>query len=64
MPMVSRQTKETEQKIRILYEITRYVSSLLDLRLVLDAIVDLLWMPVPSACWTRTASSESRARKG
>lgn len=39
---ISRRTREAEQKIRILYEITRYVSSLLDLRLVLDAIVNLL----------------------
>ena len=39
---VSRRTREAEQKIRILYEITRYVSSLLDVQLVLDAIVNLL----------------------
>jgi GAF domain-containing protein len=34
--------KEAEQKIRILYEITRFVSSFLHLQHVLDAIVDLL----------------------
>ncbi len=42
MDPASRRTKEAEQKIRILYEITRYVSSLLDTQLVLDAIVNLL----------------------
>ncbi len=42
MDPTSRQIREAEQKIRILYEITRFVSSLLDLQLVLDAIVDLL----------------------
>jgi GAF domain-containing protein len=42
MDPASRRTKEAEQKIRILYEITRYVSSLLDVQLVLDAIVNLL----------------------
>lgn len=36
------QLKEAEQKIRILYEITRFVSSFLHLQHVLDAIVDLL----------------------
>jgi len=34
--------KEAEQKVRILYEITRFVSTLLHLQDVLDAIVDLL----------------------
>lgn len=38
----SRQIREAEQKIRILYEITRFVSSLLHVQHVLDAIVDLL----------------------
>ncbi|MBN1104513.1 MAG: methyltransferase domain-containing protein, partial [Deltaproteobacteria bacterium] len=38
----SRRAKEAEQKITILYEITRFVSSLLDVQLVLDAIVNLL----------------------
>ena len=42
MDPVARRTREAEQKIRILYEITRYVSSLLDVQLVLDAVVDLL----------------------
>jgi sigma-B regulation protein RsbU (phosphoserine phosphatase) len=42
MDPISRRTREAEQKIRILYEITRYVSSLLDVQLVLDAIINLL----------------------
>jgi len=39
---LSSHLKEAEQKIRILYEITSFVSSLLHLQHVLDAIVDLL----------------------
>ena len=39
---ISRRLKEAEQKIRILNEIERVVSSLLDLQPVLDAIVRLL----------------------
>jgi sigma-B regulation protein RsbU (phosphoserine phosphatase) len=39
---ISRRLREAEQKITILYEITRVVSSLLDLQPVLDAIVHLL----------------------
>ena len=42
MNQISRQTKEAEQKVRILYEITRFVSSFLYVQHVLDAIVDLL----------------------
>lgn len=42
MDPISRQMREAEQKIRILHEIARFVSSLLDVQLVLDAIVDLL----------------------
>lgn len=38
----ARQLKEAEQKIRILYEITRFVASFLHVQHVLDAIVDLL----------------------
>ncbi|MBN1103833.1 MAG: GAF domain-containing protein [Deltaproteobacteria bacterium] len=37
-----RRLKEAEQKITVLHEIMRFVSSLLDLQLVLDAIVNLL----------------------
>jgi GAF domain-containing protein len=39
---LSGRLKEAEQKVRLLYEITRIVSSYLDLQHVLDAIVDLL----------------------
>ena len=39
---ISRQIRESEQKLEILLEITRTVSSLLHLQEVLDAIVDLL----------------------
>lgn len=42
METVARQLKEAEQKIRILQEITRFVSSLLFVQHVLDAIVGLL----------------------
>lgn len=42
MDDLTRQLKEAEQKIRILCEISRFVSSLLSLQDVMDAIVDLL----------------------
>ncbi|RLB79623.1 MAG: hypothetical protein DRH15_08655, partial [Deltaproteobacteria bacterium] len=42
MDPVARRLRESEQKIRILFEITRVVSSFLYLQDVLDAIVDLL----------------------
>ncbi len=42
MDSIEKQLRESEQKIRILYEITRFVSSFLHLQDVLDAIVDLL----------------------
>ncbi len=42
METAARQLKEAEQKIRILQEITRFVSSLLSVQHVLDAIVGLL----------------------
>lgn len=42
METVARQLKEAEQKIKILQEITRFVSSLLSVQHVLDAIVGLL----------------------
>jgi nitrate/nitrite-specific signal transduction histidine kinase len=38
----ARQLKEAEQKVRILYEISRIVSSLFHLQYVLNAILDLL----------------------
>ena len=42
MAQISREIKESEQKVRILYEITRFVSSFLYVQHVLDAIVGLL----------------------
>ena len=39
---ISRQLQESEQKLRMLFEIAKIVSSLLHLQQVLDAIVDLL----------------------
>jgi len=42
METIARQLKEAEQKIRVLHEITRFVSSLLYVQHVLDAIVGLL----------------------
>ena len=39
---MARQLKEAEQKVRILHEITRFISSLLSVQHVLDAIVGLL----------------------
>jgi phosphoserine phosphatase RsbU/P len=42
MEQAARQLKEAEQKVRILQEITRFVSSLLSVQHVLDAIVGLL----------------------
>ena len=39
---ISRHLRESEQKLRVLFEISRLVSSLLHLQNVLDAIVDLL----------------------
>jgi sigma-B regulation protein RsbU (phosphoserine phosphatase) len=42
MDPTSRQLREAEQKVRILFEITRFVSSFLHVQHVLDAIVGLL----------------------
>jgi sigma-B regulation protein RsbU (phosphoserine phosphatase) len=59
----SRRTREAEQKIRILYEITRYVSSLLDVQLVLDAIVGLLVEEFKlDACSIRLLDSDGNLR--
>lgn len=47
----------------ILYEISRYVSSLLDLPLVLDAIVDLLWREFKlDACSIRLLDADGKLR--
>jgi transcriptional regulator with GAF, ATPase, and Fis domain len=63
MDPVSRRTKEAEQKIRILYEITRYVSSLLDVQHVLDAIVNLLVDEFKlDACSIRLLDSDGNLR--
>jgi GAF domain-containing protein len=63
MEPISRRTREAEQKIRILYEITRYVSSLLDVQLVLDAIVSLLVDEFKlDACSIRLLDSEGNLR--
>jgi len=63
MDPVARRTREAEQKIRILYEITRYVSSLLDVQLVLDAIVNLLVDEFKlDACSIRLLDGDSNLR--
>jgi GAF domain-containing protein len=60
---ISRRLKEAEQKIRILYEIARIVSSLLDLQLVLDAIVNLLWKEFKlDACSIRLLDADGKLR--
>jgi GAF domain-containing protein len=58
-----RRLREAEQKVTILYEISRYVSSLLDLQLVLDAIVDLLWREFNlDACSIRLLDADGKLR--
>lgn len=60
---ISRSLREAEQKIRILHEITRLVSSLLDLQLVLDAIVHLLVEEFKlDACSIRLLDSDGKLR--
>jgi GAF domain-containing protein len=60
---ISRRLKEAEQKVTILYEITRFVSSLLDLQLVLDAIVHLLWKEFKlDACSIRLLDADGKLR--
>lgn len=60
---MSKRLKEAEQKIRILYDIARFVSSLLDLQLVLDAIVDLLWKEFKlDACSIRLLDPDGKLR--
>lgn len=60
---IGRRLREAEQKITILHEITRYVSSLLDLQLVLDAIVDLLWKEFKlDACSIRLLDADGKLR--
>ncbi|MBW1702499.1 MAG: GAF domain-containing protein [Deltaproteobacteria bacterium] len=63
MDQISRQTEEAEQKVRILYEITRFVSSFLYVQHVLDAIVDLLVKEFNlDACSIRLLDSEGKLR--
>ena len=63
MDPTSRQLREAEQKIRILYEITRFVSSLLHVQHVLDAIVDLLVEEFSlDACSIRLLDSDGKLR--
>ena len=63
MDLRSRQIREAEQKIRILHEITRFVSSLLDVQLVLDAIVDLLVKEFRlDACSIRLLDADGKLR--
>jgi GAF domain-containing protein len=60
---ISRRLKEAEQKIRILSEIARIVSSLLDVQLVLDAIVNLLWKEFNlDACSIRLLDTDGKLR--
>ena len=63
MESTSRQIKEAEQKVKILYEITRFVSSLLYVQHVLDAIVDLLVREFRlDACSIRLLDSDGKLR--
>jgi len=63
MDQISRQMEEAEQKVRIFYEITRFVSSFLYVQHVLDAIVDLLVKEFNlDACSIRLLDSEGRLR--
>ncbi|MDD5206781.1 MAG: GAF domain-containing protein [Desulfobacterales bacterium] len=60
---VDRRLREAEQKITILCEIARYVSSLLDVQLVLDAIVQLLWKEFSlDACSIRLLDADGKLR--
>ena len=60
---VSREKKETEQKLTILCEITRLVSSLLHLQYVLDAIVELLTKEFKlDACSIRLLDTDGNLR--
>lgn len=63
MDQISRQIKEAEQKVRILHEITRFVSSFLYVQHVLDAIVDLLVKEFNlDACSIRLLDTEGKLR--
>ena len=63
MDPTSRQIREAEQKVRILFEITRFVSSFLHVQHVLDAIVDLLVEEFSlDACSIRLLDSDGKLR--
>jgi hypothetical protein len=63
MDPIPRRVKEAEQKISILYEIMRFVSSFLDVQLVLDAIVQLLCSEFKlDDCSIRLLDSEGKLR--
>jgi GAF domain-containing protein len=60
---IPKRLREAEQKITILYEITRFVSSLLDVQLVLDAIVHLLCKEFKlDACSIRLLDADGKLR--
>ena len=60
---ILRQKRESEQKLTILFEITRLVSSLLHLQYVLDAIVDLLMREFKlDACSIRLLDDDGNMR--
>jgi len=60
---ISRSLREAEQKIKILHEITRVVSSLMDLQPVLDAIVHLLMEEFKlDACSIRLLDPDGKLR--
>ena len=61
--LIPRRLKEAEQKVSILYEIMRFVSSFLDLQLVLDAIVHLLRKEFKlDACSIRLLDQDGKLR--
>jgi GAF domain-containing protein len=61
--LIPTRLKEAEQKVRILYEITRIVSSVLGVQLVLDAIVNLLWEEFKlDACSIRLLDTDGKLR--
>jgi uncharacterized protein YigA (DUF484 family) len=60
---ISRKTRESEQKLNMITEITRFVSSLLHLHEVLDAIVNLLSREFKlDACSIRLLDSDGNLR--
>jgi len=63
MESVTRKLKEAEQKIRILHEIARFVSSFLHVQQVLDAVMDLLIREFRlDACSIRLLDEEGNLR--